>query len=51
VFETLRIAAGEDRDERCEGVGVDLAGVVVRQCLGEACSLVGVARFVAVGRM
>jgi hypothetical protein len=50
-FEAIVIAACENRHERREGIGIDLAGVVVGQRLGKARALVGVARFVAVRTM
>src|SRR5262249_57162576 len=45
------IAPGQDSDESREGFGVNLAEVVVGKSLGKDCSLVRVARFVAVRAM
>jgi hypothetical protein len=47
-LEAVGIAARQDRHERREGLGINLANVVMGQSFGKARTLVGVTRFVAI---
>jgi hypothetical protein len=51
ALEAVGIAAGQNRDECREGIGINLANVVMGQSFGEACTLIGVTPFVAVRRV